>query len=348
MIRRTNRIRGFKLIELLVVIAIIAILIALLLPAVQQAREAARRTQCKNNMKQIGLGLHNYHDVFQTFPQCVYWSDGNTPIQEPRNHTWISMILPYVDQAPMYNQIDYSLPAWNQQVGGKNIQSVRLTAFECPSDPGFGGGANRHDVGWTNYVGCEGYDWWKRPGHPLSGVFNLNTHTRINHIKDGTSNTLMVMEASTRAFQPKPGTAGHLKMGGGEPRGGGANNSVFHTLLVGICNEPGVMANAGHGKGAKFPDASGNVAFWGKWAAPYAYHPGFIHCFGINNNWPGASSMHTGGAQGLLSDGSVRFLSDSIDYGTRGEVGLTPPHSSGAGVWGALNTANGHETIGEY
>ncbi|MCA9048876.1 MAG: DUF1559 domain-containing protein, partial [Planctomycetaceae bacterium] len=259
--------------------------------------------------------------------------------------------LPYIDQAPMYNQINFSLPAWNQQVGGQNLQSVRISAFECPSDPAFGGDGNRHNLGWTNYAGCEGYDWWKRPGSALSGVFNLNTHTRITTIKDGTSNTLMVMECSTRGYEPPAGVPSHHKVGGGKRRGGDANNSVFHTLLVSVCNEPSVMAAAGHGDGAVDPDGGGGMRFWGagdKWAAPYAYHPGFIHCFGINNNWPGASSEHTGGAQGILADGSVRFLNDSMDYGNGGEPGLNPPHVSGAGVWGALNTKAGGETIGEF
>lgn len=115
---RKNRVRGFTLIELLVVIAIIAILIALLLPAVQQAREAARRTQCKNNLKQLGLALHNYHDVFNTFPP----NGANAPSQGPScggrfNQSWLSwsgmaMLLPYIEQANIYNQINFS-NQWN-------------------------------------------------------------------------------------------------------------------------------------------------------------------------------------------------------------------------------------------
>ncbi|MDB5338411.1 MAG: hypothetical protein JWN70_4030, partial [Planctomycetaceae bacterium] len=99
--RRTDR-SGFTLIELLVVIAIIAVLIALLLPAVQQAREAARRSQCKNNLKQLGLALHNYHDTYGVFPYA------QTPCCSG-GHTWVEMLLPFMDQAPMYNQINFNL-----------------------------------------------------------------------------------------------------------------------------------------------------------------------------------------------------------------------------------------------
>src|SRR5262245_60347417 len=108
MTRRFGRRRGFTLIELLVVIAIIAVLIALLLPAVQQAREAARRTQCRNNLKQIGLALHNYHDVFSIFPP------GNLQIGECCNAdneiTWAISILPYIEQTNLQNQYNFSRP----------------------------------------------------------------------------------------------------------------------------------------------------------------------------------------------------------------------------------------------
>src|ERR1700754_928007 len=114
---------GFTLIELLVVIAIIAILIALLLPAVQQAREAARRAQCKNHLKQMGLAMHNYQDTYNMFPaeSLMVHNPINSPglgARAPRNFSWVCAILPYIDQAPLYNQINFSIPAWNQNLGG--------------------------------------------------------------------------------------------------------------------------------------------------------------------------------------------------------------------------------------
>ena len=111
---KARRGRAFTLIELLVVIAIIAILIALLLPAVQQAREAARRSSCKNNMKQLGLALHNYMDVFQQVPPQGIYAHWDGTVNQPRHHTWISQLLPYMDQAPLYNQINFEAPAWGQ------------------------------------------------------------------------------------------------------------------------------------------------------------------------------------------------------------------------------------------
>jgi len=117
--------RGFTLIELLVVIAIIAILIALLLPAVQQAREAARRTQCRNNMKQLGLALHNYHDAFTTFPIGTQWSD---------DPNWRIGILPYLDQAPLYNSLNLSSGFMAHNGMGSNdiLYDVELNAYVCP------------------------------------------------------------------------------------------------------------------------------------------------------------------------------------------------------------------------
>src|SRR6185436_9747421 len=117
---------GFTLIELLVVIAIIAILIALLLPAVQQAREAARRTQCRNNLKQLGLALHNYHDAKNRFPQAVIWGTWNGQSWLPNHHTWLTMLLPYLDQAPLYNQVNFQAPAWPQ-----TFTATQLPALRC-------------------------------------------------------------------------------------------------------------------------------------------------------------------------------------------------------------------------
>lgn len=344
---------GFTLIELLVVIAIIAVLIALLLPAVQQAREAARRTQCKNNLKQFGLALHNYHDTYGRFPACVYWYwpagnpqyvNGIAQSPQPRNYSWVCMLLPYCDQAPLYNAINFNIPAWNQNINGKPLQSYSFPMYRCPSDPGYDESAeNTKQIGYINYAGSEGYDWWNRPGYTLNGVFSITFHTRISQITDGTSNTIALCEASTYGFDPNPGVAGHLHMGGGHLRTGG-NNAVPRPALIGVQTNSDTAAGAIYpqgngGGGVVYPDGSGPVAFWGSFGAPYFYQPSYIHCFGINNNWPGASSVHVGGAHSLFADGTVRFLSDTIDYPGENVTGW----AQGSGVWGAINTVSGGE-----
>lgn len=343
--RRLSMKRAFTLVELLVVIAIIGILVGLLLPAVQAAREAARRMSCSNNLKQIGLALHNYESTYSKFPAAATWKAGDIlgrTLTEPRNFSWIASVLPYVEQQALYSSINFNLPLAipPQMIAGsgtspKAIISQNIPSFICPSDPGFGGGPNSHGLAWSNYAGSEGYDWWRRPAHPLSGFFNLNTNTKMSGITDGTSNTLAVVEASTQGFQPNAGVAGHQKNGGGIPRTGGADNAVFRTLLLAANTNGDVMGNWNLPR----PDGA-NSGFWWK-AYPYAMQPTFLHCFGINNNWPGASSRHTGGAQAVYADASVHFLSDSIDYPGEGTIG----YAYGAGVWGAINTITGGEVV---
>ncbi len=331
---------GFTLVELLVVIAIIGILVGLLLPAVQAAREAARRMSCGNNLKQIGLALHNYNSAYNSLPAAAYWKAGKMNSNAPpiangqRNYTWIAAILPYIEQQNLYNAMNFNLPLLPQLLpNGEPIVSKQIDSFKCPSDPGFKGGANPHNLAWSNYAGAEGYDWWFRGNHPLSGVFDLNTYTKFQDITDGTSNTVAVVEASTQAFQPGPGVPGHHKNGGGVPRGGGQNNAVFRSLLLATNTNNDVTQSW------QLPRPDGVVqGFWWR-AAPYAMQPTFLHCFGMNNNWPGASSRHTAGAQAVYVDASVHFLSENLDY--PGEA--TTGHGQGSGVWGALNTITGGE-----
>lgn len=226
--RRTQRV-GFTLIELLVVIAIIAVLIALLLPAVQQAREAARRSQCKNNMKQLGLAFHNYHDSLSCFPVnfAVRGNGGGQAIVDT-GHSWITMSLPYLDQAPLYNSINHSGPLAGNAANTAAANTI-LQVCLCPSDSGNNSGRldNRSDYlpnppgVWavTNYKACSGCNWawgisaWNpvsTPGGKNSGNVdglnmgngilcsnqqNTNGPTRMRDIPDGTSNTFAIGEA---------------------------------------------------------------------------------------------------------------------------------------------------------
>ncbi|MGC1272334.1 MAG: DUF1559 domain-containing protein [Planctomycetaceae bacterium] len=324
--RRSRRLPGFTLIELLVVIAIIAVLIALLLPAVQQAREAARRSQCKNNLKQLGLALHNYHDVHGSFPPEAIWkTNGATPL--PRNHTWIAMLLPQLEQGNLHNSINFGLPIMGQVMpSGDPVWSQRIPVLECPSDGGFGNGvASSHGLSWTNYSGNMGWDWWGRGNDPHSGPFQTRIPARFRDITDGTTNTIALAETSTKGFEPLDPARSHQVNGAGKPRGGGENNSVFRAALVAPGTNNDVMTNPAYD--LRKPDGS-TGGFWWK-AAPYACRPTYLACFGLNNNWPGASSRHTGGGHFLMCDGSVRFISETVQG------------AQIASVWFAIHTMSG-------
>jgi len=332
---------GFTLIELLVVIAIIGVLVALLLPAVQQAREAARRSQCRNNLKQVGLALHNYHDAFGRFPPESIWA--YTPIGSttklPRNFSWIVMLLPYVDQAPMYNSINFSMPIWGQiDSSGQTIVSRQLPVVTCPSDPGVGNAPN--GMSWTNYSGAEGFDWWPRNGDPMGGVFTLNHATSINEIPDGTSNTIAVGETCTAGY-----SGGGWQTTGRGKLNVGTANSFTRAALV---SPPYSDSQGSAGMGYPAPDGSASpqpsFVFWK--TNPNMYKSTYLHSFGINNEWQGASSNHIGGAHFLMSDGAVRFINQNVSY--IGEANATINYTRGGGVWGALNTKSGSEVVGDF
>lgn len=339
--RRPHR-RAFTLIELLVVIAIIAVLIALLLPAVQQAREAARRTQCRNQLKQIGLAMHNYHDNYQRFPADGIWTYASTTANRaPRNYTWIAAILPYIDQAPLFNSINFNNPALGQVINGTNLEQVRLPSFVCPSDNSFGA-LLPQNLAYQSYAMSQGWDWWTRPGdNRLQGIFASHQHTQIAQVIDGLSNTIMGGEADS---------AEHCCNGqfpGGRRRVG--NERVFRTVLLATQVNCDAQAAGGYspqigGDTALWPDGStcacGTNGGWWK-AGPYAYSPSFIAAYAPNSEWPGVSSVHVGGAHILMGDGSVRFISENIQHSTNWTQS----------IWQALNSIDGSNAqlqIGDF
>ena len=312
-----GRIRAFTLIELLVVIAIIAILIALLLPAVQQAREAARRTQCKNNLKQMGLALHNYHDVHNTLPPQAIYGFWTGSAHVPRHHTWISMLLPYFEQAALYNQINFSAPAWGQA----HVTGNLLPALLCPSDSGITK-ANTRNVVYTNYAASEGHHWWNDAAQPNRGVFTREYEAKFRDIVDGTSNTVAVAEVTGGSFEGGPGNTN----GNGSPQIG--NAAYFRSAFCAATFTDAVT----QGRDARglftHPDGSA-IGGWFQGGGPQHYAPIFMNHGGINNQWSGSSSMHTGGHQVSMADGSVQFISENMDWG----------------VWRALGSVNGGETV---
>lgn len=310
--------KGFTLIELLVVIAIIAVLIALLLPAVQMAREAARRAQCQNNLKQFGLALHNYHGTYQTFPQQVTMEDNGLPY----HHTWITALLPYMEQTALYNQINFRLPAWNVSTNQpRPFLSQQISFFLCPSSPTLGGPEQYHNLAITNYAGSGGFElgtpdylWGDDPiesnlqsqygNPPFNGVFTKLKYTSISQIQDGTSNTIAVGEVTS---------VGH-KWGGrhGHARGTlrrGVGEAVFRAAFLGA-----PIWGPGSASPYVRPDGSAPAHTFFR-SSPAMLSPVYITHNHINSEYWGADSTHPGGAQFLFSDGSVRFLNDTMNYG---------------------------------
>lgn len=307
--RRSRKRHGFTLIELLVVIAIIAVLIALLLPAVQQAREAARRTQCKNNIKQVGLALHNYHDTFSVFPYATANSSTNAVATAPTgpailNHTGWLMLLPYIDQAPLYNQFNFSwatgiraVGAGEFVVGGTspttntnlNLSKNVIPMLICPTDNGpqtyasassfYGCGvadSARTSYGFSVNSG-NGGTLWKSVSSTTRALFGLNSNSRIRDITDGTTNTVAVVETT-------------LDVDDGETQSWACSSHV--------------------GQGINLAAARGiNNFLCCSWRSP----PNAQFQIGRNGEWGEPGSQHPGGIHVLLADGSTRFLSENID-----------------------------------
>lgn len=336
--RRFSRWRGFTLIELLVVIAIIAILVALLLPAVQQAREAARRSQCKNNLKQLGLAIHNYADAAKQFPiNSAYslgdgWGVGAGAVGGPWKGSMLVMILPYMDQAPLYKKIDWDttncdyvavpkmlLPTGTSSTntntnasGYSKIGESLISAYQCPSYDGnqslWGNttttnympsdGAQLH---WGNgcmpyasaYDGTANSDYFKNAGawwamsrdpNAISGVFSAGGWAaKLAQITDGTANTIAMGET-------RPNCTSWFYAGWGAQ-----GPSTVATTMVPINYESCLTSNPGG--------------------------PGECQYYDNHNTSEGFKSKHQGGAHFLFCDGTVRFITKTINYDTYQRLG---------------------------
>ena len=345
-IPRIRTVCGFTLIELLVVIAIIAILIALLLPAVQQAREAARRSQCRNNMKQLGVALHNYHETHSVLPPGVVDNNrnSNTPTDGSNNMNglgWGTMLLPYLDEGGLYSQIGGETGGFSYNWCDANHDGtandpiasakVLLPAFSCPSDPMELLNTDCNSLGKSNYMGIAGTSAIQIytdgrpqtrppqtstsiPTRKKTGVFYENSSLRFKKITDGLSTTLFVSERTTK----------------NDPAGSGQCGGSPCSWAGGLWIGPRAFQYLGGGaatwhSGMRLLDVT-NV---GGENSTYGFGQSY-------QTWGSAwiaKGCHDGGMMVMMGDGSVRFLSENIERNT---------------IYYALHTPDGDEILGEF
>ena len=369
---QSSRLRGFTLVELLVVIAIIGILIALLLPAVQAAREAARRSQCTNNLKQLGLAVHNYTDVHKVFPPkkagtsttgttCAFANAGY-------GSGWMRL-LPFYEQQALYNAwssaqtyngtsfTPYGPCPWDVWDDNYFPYQQQVATLMCPSDPTIANKASNAS-GRTNYMFCVGDSVYyvNSSGPPAVTIgHNESTNTRgifANHaakvtfasITDGTSNTAMLSE----------------RLYAGDSRRVGQGN-VYN--LSGLASNPSLCLSTLDPADPKRFASTYSVTNWsGRWEHGSASHIGFTtilppnspSCADLGNDnstngvWS-PTSNHPGGVNMAMGDASVRFISETINAG---DPTQPPPTSlssqSPYGVWGALGTKDGGEPVKDF
>jgi prepilin-type N-terminal cleavage/methylation domain-containing protein len=334
-----NSRRAFTLVELLVVIAIIGILVALLLPAVQAARESARRLQCSNNLKQLALALHNYHDEFRVFPinysqsaQGAGGSNGNSGDNASRQCSWMALILPYSEQSSLYDSIDWNAGLKNasgQPTSNVAIAQKAIPAFQCPSD-GNGGNNGRYgnrewlgrwpvatfgEYGGTNYKGCCGSDWnWGIYSNPMGGTPNG---------LDG-GNGMFVRDENVRSANPKDlrkmssvtdGLANTFAIGEALP------DLCSHTFWYGMNATEATTAVPLNSYLRVYRNTNPRSSYYGNATT-------FAPFWDWNNNYSYAS-QHPGGGQFALGDGSVRFVSETVSLS----------------VYRAMGTMNGGEIV---
>ncbi len=364
---------AFTLVELLVVIAIIGILVGLLLPAVQAAREAARRMQCSNNLKQLGLAAHNYESAYRVFPSAM-----NGPIVLPANwggswessrghhSAWLQM-LPYIEQTALYNSISAGpreggmtrdRPFGPHSLRPYSFYRARVSSFLCPSDPGATTNGWSNDQAPVNYATCFGDstrgtdgnhngEWGSSNPRGMFGIIWSEPGVRNpggrakghGSISDGTSNTLMFSEITI--FNGIGKIKGHYTI---------LPSATFRASPI-AC-----MQTRGPNSTIVGPLPSSHHRHGESWASGFTMNSGFTcilppnapSCANERGEWQegiySANSYHTGGVNTTNCDGSVRFMSESIDTGNL----AAPVPTAGPspyGVWGGLGTTSGGEVV---
>lgn len=368
----TRQTRGFTLIELLVVISIIAVLIALLLPAVQQAREAARMTQCRNNMKQLGLALHNYHDTYNLFPYArggTGHPDGATSNPMSNNQTRASgfiCLLPYLDQGPLW-----TTTASPQTYNGVAFQAFgprpscatfgiidyppflsSVPALICPSSQML---TQNKFGGQTNYAFCWGDNTRHITGSETAsaraavrnfkrGMFGLQQCRNLRDVIDGSSNSIAMAEIAT--------TNNGNQIRGGVASSRGTGPAYDHPVLCQLEGNRGTgMLTPGTNRNLRGNGwANGITAYTG---VSTVLPPNSPHCLQSSNDHSDgeapASSWHVGGVTVLMGDGSVRFVSENIDVGNQSLPDNTRDIGPSVyGVWGSLGSIFGSEVLAGF
>ncbi len=339
--------KGFTLIELLVVIAIIATLVAILLPAVQQAREAARRSTCKNNLKQLGIALHNYHDVYNTFPYRTGGTNNNTDTANWGRLSGVYGLLPYIEQSALYDQI--SSP---QTINGVTYAAngpgpwkseytpwlAKIPSLLCPSQPNH---VQTDNFGRNSYAFCAG-DSINTQGTSPRGVFGKNSKIGMRDIIDGTSNTILMAE---RAFPISSNDVGAAKFTSG------TTYTIPNDCLA-VYNKSTKQYTSTTDlrtfTGSRWADGGMGVSGFNTILPPNS--PSCINSTSHEDQegMYSAGSKHTGGAQIVLADGGVRFISENISTGSQSTSANNLSGQSPFGVWGALGSRNGGEVVGEF
>jgi prepilin-type N-terminal cleavage/methylation domain-containing protein/prepilin-type processing-associated H-X9-DG protein len=408
---------GFTLVELLVVIAIIGVLVGLLLPAVQAAREAARRMSCSNNFKQIGLGIHDYHDAFKLLPTHglgtsnpttgggnEWWNDRTNSNQQELSV--LVGILPFVEQAPLWEQVSNPLDADRNgvivisQTAGPDFPAMgptpdnqnytpwmtEINAYRCPSDPGVG----LPKSGRTNYAACTGDNADRRSRHGLKddnlfpadawraervkpsdrGVFFMRRQNDLADLLDGTANTICMGEIATDLEDEDSRTSLSRDNGGGgwddaavalgpnvdeSPGKCKTQRDPLRPIFWGGLTPPPGILSGRESRGGIWSSAAHSVG-----SCNTILPPNRELCGSGWHDSPGVfpmSSRHPGGCHILMTDGAVRFITDSIEAGNESApnvgwkgTGINKPgQKSPYGLWGALGTARSKEILnGEF
>jgi prepilin-type N-terminal cleavage/methylation domain-containing protein/prepilin-type processing-associated H-X9-DG protein len=330
--REQARRPGFTLIELLVVIVIIGVLIALLLPAVQAAREAARRAQCSNNLKQLGIGLHNYHGAVGSFPVGFLYPTRAVPAEtSPLQYRWsaLAQMAPYLEQASLYHALNFDFPLAHRPSGGgafwpfypanTTAMAAHVAIFLCPSD---GASPPSADSGPTNYAFCSGDGSGGGEAAGANGAFLLGPSITLAEIADGSASTVAASEQLL-------GIAGPYAQTTPTPVPSPLARA-FARVAVGPLTEDACAASpAGwlFNKGAAWWDGNYLNTLYNHHATPNAATPDCITYH--NPGWKTARSHHPGGVNVLFCDGHATFARDSVLLS----------------VWRALSTRAGGEVI---